>query len=151
MIPICATDLAALLYNTRHLTSVMASPVSRHDAYTTRGSRLFCFSHRSHDISTMSLISFPRFRRARDSTLITLLQYTPFLWRTWTHGLLYLDDDFPSRHFILGSFWQSEGALGSSRCLFFFSHFAVVGAFLQLDTFWFKRTLVVAGSIYNFQ
>jgi hypothetical protein len=43
------------------------------------------FSHRSHDIFTMSHISFRRFRQARDSTLITLLQYTPFLWKK-KHG-----------------------------------------------------------------
>jgi len=70
------------------------------------------------------------------------------------HGhteLLYLDDDF-SRNFILGSFFLAERRRsGEFTMPFSFSHFAVVGAFLQLDTFWFKRTLVVAGSIYNFQ
>jgi hypothetical protein len=76
-----------------------------------------------HDVSHLFNWRFSQLARVLLSS--TLLQYTPFSGKTWTHGMLYLaHDDFFSSLFILGHLAGRATALwGVQRCLCF--HFRI--------------------------
>ena len=85
-------------------------------------------SHRSHDISTMSHISFTGvFRLARVLPSSTLLQYTPFSGKNMDTRMLYLaHDDFFSSFSSWGTWAAERRRSGELNDVFFFFAFSSV-------------------------